>query len=274
MTQIHPTSIVEEGAQIGDEVQIGPFAYVQAGASIGNRCVLGPHVVVMRHASVGPNCRLHAGAVIGDLPQDLAFGGGESYVRIGANCVLREGVTVHRGTKPGTETVMGDNCFLMANSHLAHNVRLGQGVIIANGALLAGYAEVGDRVFVSGNCAIHQFVRVGRLAMLGGGSMVSMDVPPFCTMHPVTYNSVAAINTVGLKRAGVTPEERMVIKRAFRLLYRSGFSIPQALDAIRGSLCGADGADEQGPGRFALELCRFVESSKRGICGAAGKGEE
>ena len=169
---IHPSAMVNPNAVLGDHVTVGPFAFIDRDTQIGEDCVIGPHSVILRYTSLGRSCRVHAGAVLGDLPQDLAFKDEPSYVKIGANCVLREGVTIHRGTKTDTSTVLGDNCFLMANSHLGHNVQLGHGVIIANGALLAGHVEVGERAFISGNVVIHQFVRIGRLAILSGCSAV------------------------------------------------------------------------------------------------------
>jgi UDP-N-acetylglucosamine acyltransferase len=255
---IHPTAVVEPGADIGRDVAIGPFAYVQAGARVGDGCVIGPHASILRFTSVGSGCRIHAGAVLGDLPQDLSFKETESFVRIGSGCVVREGVTIHRGTKPGTATEVGDGCYLMAFSHLAHNVKLGANVIMANGALLGGYVEVGDRVFISGHCGVHQFVRIGRVAMLGGASAVSKDVPPFCTTRPMTLNKMLSVNVVGMRRAGIATADREAIRQAFRLLYHSGLNVSQALAAIRESV-------SSGP---ALELCEFVAQSKRGICGA------
>jgi UDP-N-acetylglucosamine acyltransferase len=247
MTTIHPTAIVEDGATIGDDVQIGP------------------HVVIDRHVTIGPHCRIHAGAVIGDLPQDLAFQPAETFVRIGARCVIREHVTIHRGTKPETATEVGDDCFLMANCHLAHNVRLGRRVIIANGVLLGGYVDIGDGAFLSGNVVVHQFVRIGRLAMLGGNAGLSKDVPPFCTAHSVRYNQIAGLNVVGMRRAGLSPAERMEVRRAFAILYRSGLNVTQALDRLR---------QEFGAGP-ALELIEFVAASRRGICAmAAGSADE
>jgi len=202
--------------------------------------------------------------VLGDEPQDLGFGGGESEVHIGAGCVLREGVTIHRGTKPGTATEIGEGCYLMAFSHCAHNVRLGQRVIVANGALLAGYVEVGDRAFISGCVAVHQFARVGRLAMVSGGAMVSKDVPPFCTLRSAALNCVGGLNVVGLRRAGVEAPQRAEISRAFKLLFRSGLGARAAAAEIRRQFAS-------GP---ALELAAFVESSKRGICRMRGGSAE
>lgn len=254
---IHATAIVDKGAAIGKNVSIGQFACIEKDTVIGDGVVIGPHAVIFPHTTVGAGCKIHAGAIIGDLPQDLSFKEAVSHVRIGTGCTIREGVTIHRGTKPGTVTEIGNDCFLMANSHFAHNVKLGNSVIVANGVLCAGYVEVGDRAFISGNCAIHQFVKVGRLAMLGGMSAVSQNVPPFFTTRPVSLNTVAACNIVGMRRAGITPDDRAQVRKAFSLLYRSGLNVRQALQKIRSTL-------NAGP---VLELCEFIEQSKRGICG-------
>jgi UDP-N-acetylglucosamine acyltransferase len=212
---------------------------------------------VLRNVTIGPNCRIHAGAVIGDLPQDLAFQPAETFVRIGAGCVIREHVTIHRGTKPGTATVVGDGCYLMANSHLGHNVRLGNRVIVANGALLAGYVDVDDEAFISGNVVIHQFVRIGRLAMLSGGCAIGKDVPPFCTTVAAERNRIGGLNTVGMRRAGLSPAERAQVKRAFTLLYRSHLNVSQALERMGHEFTNGPAAD----------IVAFVGASRRGICG-------
>ncbi|MCX6996290.1 MAG: acyl-ACP--UDP-N-acetylglucosamine O-acyltransferase [Kiritimatiellaeota bacterium] len=258
---IHPTAVVESGAELGAEVRVGPFAYIQAGANVGAGCVIGPHAVIYRGTTLGPRVRIHAHVALGDWPQDLSFKDEESFVRIGADCVLREGVTIHRGTKLGTTTVLGDGCFLMANSHVGHNCQLGPRVILANGVLLAGYVQVGAGAFLSGNVLVHQFTRVGRLAMLQGGSAVSKDVPPFCMTHGLSGNFVGGLNVIGLRRAGLTPEQRLQVKRAFLLLYRSGLNVTQAVARIRQEV-------PEGP---AWELCVFIEESQRGIC-AYGSG--
>lgn len=263
---IHPTAVVDPDATIGPDVTIGPFSCIGPHTVIGDRCHIGPHVNILSHTTIGPDCRIHTGAVIGDLPQDTGFKWEDSSVRIGAKCTIREYVTIHRGTKGGTSTEIGDGCFLMAMSHCAHNVKLGNGVILANGVLLAGYVEVGDRAFLSGHCLVHQFTRIGRMAMLSGGAGVSKDVPPFCTVRSMCVNRIAGLNVVGMRRGGLTPEQRLEIKSAFRLLYRSGQNVTQAVDHMRSTL-------HSDP---AKEFCAFVESSKRGICGydsAAGEGE-
>lgn len=236
---------------------IGPFAVLEDGVRIGDGCVIGPHVSILRHTTLGRQCRVHAGAVLGDLPQDLAFKDAPTYVKIGDNCVIREGVTIHRGTKPETATVVGDQCYLMALAHLGHNVTLGNHVILANGVLLAGYVAVSDRAFISGHVTIHQFVRIGRLAMLGGMAGISQDVPPFCTAKPHTVNRILGLNVVGLRRAGMSPDERKSVKQAFGLLYRSGLNHGEAVARIRAGM---------GAAPYALELAEFVAQSKRGIC--------
>lgn len=255
-TRIHPTAVVASGAELGPDVEVGPFAVIADHVRIGEGCRIGPHVVIHSFTTLGPRCRVHAGAVLGDLPQDVAFRGGESFVEIGADCVIREGVTIHRGTRPGTATVVGDGCYLMAFSHLAHNVRLGKRVTVVNGALLAGYVEVGDGAFLSGNCLVHQFTRIGRLAMLGGGAAVSKDVPPFCTARSASLNRILGLNVVGMRRAGMPAEARLQVKRAFHLLYRSGLNIRAAAARIR----------EEFPDGPAREMADFVAASRRGIC--------
>lgn len=253
---IHKTATIDKKAVIGSDVSIGPYSYIEGGVVIGDGCVIGPHVSIFKHTTIGDGCEVHAGAVLGDTPQDVGFGGDESYVRIGARCIIREGVTVHRGTKPGTITQTGDSCFLMAFSHLAHNVKLGNGVIVANGALLAGYVEVGDRAFISGNVVIHQFTKIGRLVMVGGSAGLSKDVPPFCLVDPLGANVIAGLNIVGLKRAGLSPEERRTIKTVYKLLYRSNLLVKDALEEIK----------KLNAGFLAEEIVTFVENSSRGIC--------
>lgn len=253
---IHPSAVIHPEASIGAETRIGPCAVIEEAVTIGERCVIGAHAVIHPYTRLGPETRVHAGAVIGDWPQDLAFSGVASRVEIGTGCVLREGVTVHRGTKEGTVTRVGDRCFLMANSHVAHNCVLGNDVILANGVLLGGYVEIGDRVFLSGNCVVHQFIHIGRLAMMSGLSAVSKDLPPFCVVHNLSVNHVSGLNVVGMRRAGLSPEERKQVKSAFNILYRSGLNVKQAVERMKAEF-------PDGP---AAELWQFAESSQRGIC--------
>lgn len=253
---IHETAIVENGAELGANVSVGPFCHISSGAMVGDDCRIADRCSIMGTVKIGKGCSLHAGCVIGDTPQDVGFEGGESSVEIGSGCIIREGVTIHRGTKPGTVTRIGDNCFLMAFSHCAHNVKLGDMVALANSALLGGYVEVGSRAFVSGNVSVHQFVRIGRLAMIGGNCSVNKDVPPFMTIKSASLNTVGGVNFVGLKRAGIERGEQEQIKKAYSLLYRSGLNVTQAVEKIRTGLSG----------EAAAEMADFIEVSKRGIC--------
>ncbi len=257
MSAIHPTAFVDPAAELGRDVTIEPYAVVEAHTVVGDGARIGPHAVVHAHATVGPRTHLHAHAIVGGWPQDLAFDPATvSTVVIGADCVLREGVTVHRGTKSDSVTRLGDRCFLMANSHVAHNCTLGNQVIMANGALLGGYVEVQDQVFISGNCVVHQFCRIGRLAMMSGLSAVSKDVPPFCVVENSSTNTVAGLNVVGMRRGGISAEERLAIKRVYGVVYHQDLNTEQALQRLAED-------PPQGP---AAEMVAFIQASQRGIC--------
>lgn len=254
---IHSTAVVEAGASLGTHVEVGPFSYIANHTSIGDGCQIGSHATILPYTTLGEGCQVHAGAVIGGSPQDFAFDDRNvSYTSIGRNCILREGVTIHRGTKPDSVTTIGNDCLLMANSHVGHNGRLGNRVIMANGALAAGYVEIGDRAFLSGNVAVHQFVRIGRIAMLGGGCTVTKDVPPFCMTQSSASNSILRLNQVGLQRAGLTSADLRILKQAFKLVFSSGLAIPTALDKLRQSLNSP----------LTDEWVTFIEQSERGIC--------
>ncbi len=253
---IHETAIIDPGAELGKDVGIGPFTTIETDVNIGDGTVIGPNVSIMPYTSIGPHCHIHAGAVLGGVPQDVDFEGERSFITIGANCQIREGVTINRGTKADSVTEIGDDCFLMAFSHFAHNVKLGHGVVVVNGALLAGYVEIGDQVVISGNCVLHQFVKVGRLVILGGGCAVTKDVPPFCMLKPLEINKILGLNTVGLRRSTLTTKERQEIKEGFKLLFCSGLNVGEALKRISSTF----------PSGPAAEFSTFVDKSKRGIC--------
>ncbi|GMV80014.1 MAG: acyl-[acyl-carrier-protein]--UDP-N-acetylglucosamine O-acyltransferase [Planctomycetota bacterium] len=231
-TRIHPSALVDPRAELGDNVEVGPFAVVEAGAKIGAGTRLMAHTYVCGQAELGPACVIHMGAVLGHTPQDRSYKDEPTRATIGARTVVRENVTIHRSTGEGTATRVGDDCFLMAGSHVAHNCVLGDRVMLANGAQLAGHVQIGDGAIVSGNVVIHQFVRVGRLAILSGGSRFGMDVPPYLIGDGT--NSVTSLNSVGLRRSPVlTPEDRTQLKEAYRILYRSGLDLPGALERLR-----------------------------------------
>lgn len=257
---IHPTAIVHPKAKLDGTVRVGPYAIIDEGVELGANCVVGPHVYLTGLLSAGSDNVFHAGCVIGDAPQDLKYAGEPTRLKIGSHNVFREHVTVHRSTKLDGETVVGSNCFLMANSHVGHNCAVGDGVIMANGALLAGHVTVGDRVFISGNCLIHQYVRVGTLSLMQGGAAISQDLPPYVIAAHVG-NAMCGLNSVGLRRAGVTAEQRMELKKIYRLLFRSGLNLREAVAQAQKEFTG-------GPAKVLVD---FVASSKRGICADVGE---
>lgn len=253
MSRIHPTALVAPGARLADDVEVGPYAIIDDGAVIGGGTHIMAHAIVRAHTVLGERNRIHMGAVIGHDPQDVAFDPCvESFVRIGCDNIIREYCTIHRGTKPGSATCIGNNNFLMAGSHVGHNVLIGDRVVLANNVLLAGYVRVGDRVFVSGGTGVHQFCRIGRLAMLSGNGRFSCNIPPF--VNALERNAVAGLNLVGLRRAGVGRDAVREIKEAYLLLYRSGLLRKQAIDRMQASAFTSD---------EAREFIEFVTSSDR-----------
>ena len=247
--RVHPDALLDEGVT----VEMG--AMIDAGVTVGSDSVVGPNAVLYAGTDVGRRVQVGAGAVLGGVPQDLKFRGGESGVRIGDGTIVREYVTVHRCVEPGATTVVGRDCLLMATSHVAHECVLGDRVMVANGVMMAGHITVGDGVFLSGNVVVHQFTRVGKLAMIGGGSAVRQDVVPFCLAdgHPARPRG---LNVVGLRRAGM-PEERIrALKRAFRLVFRVTGTLESRLDQ---ALAVAPDNQE------IIELVEFMRASERGI---------
>ncbi|MEC4806479.1 MAG: acyl-ACP--UDP-N-acetylglucosamine O-acyltransferase [Jaaginema sp. PMC 1079.18] len=253
---IHPTAVIEPSAKLGKNVTVGAFTYIARDVEIGDNCIISPHVTILPYTRLGEACEVHSGAILGDTPQDFAYQDAKSYVVVGDRCQLREGVTIHRGTKPDTVTRVGDDCLLMGFSHLAHNVCIGDRVVISNGALIAGYAEVGDRAFISGNSLVHQFTRIGRLAMLSGGTATHKDVLPFCMTHTLSRSSVMGLNVVGLQRAGFSDTERLLLRRAFKRLYQSHLNTSQAVAKLA----------QEFDSPLVQEWCNFIQSSSRGIC--------
>jgi UDP-N-acetylglucosamine acyltransferase len=227
---VHPTAIIDPLATIDSTTTVGPYAVIDGPVRIGPGCRIASFAVIVGNTEIGAGCEIHSHAVIGDLPQDRAFEGGQSFCRVGENCTIREGATVHRGSAADTETVIGNGCLLMTNSHVGHNCKIGQDVTIISGALLAGYVRVGPRATISGNAAIHQFVRIGELAMVSGLAKVVKDVPPFFMTD--RDGAVVGENRVGLIRAGLTPQERQEIKAAFRAIYRAGLSHQSAIEHL------------------------------------------
>ncbi len=252
---IHPTAIVDPRAEIDASAEIGPYAVIEGPVKIGPRTRVMARAVVTGSTTLGADNRVHYGAVLGDVPQDVAFAGAESFLVIGDGNTFREHATIHRGTKPDTATVIGDRNYFMQNSHVAHNCLIGNETIVAGGALLSGYVELGDRGFVSGNCVVHQFTRIGRLAMMRGLSRTSRDVPPFCIMDGT--HTVRTINVVGLRRAGWKPEAIRAIRNAFKTLFQRRRNLKTALAELEAS--GALAPE-------VAEMVAFIRAGKRGVC--------
>ena len=269
MGRIHPTAVVESGAELHPTVIVGPHSWIEAGARLGAGCVVHSSVRISGAVRMGVQNVVHHGAAIGDLPQDLSFDPStKTYVEIGAGNTFREAVTIHRATRAGQATRIGDRNFLMAYSHVAHDCVLGDQNIFANTATLAGHVHVDHHVFLSGHTAIHQFARIGAYVMVSGLTGVSQDVPPFVTVDGHRAD-IVGLNVVGLRRAGFDQAARRRIKAAYQLLYRSGLARDAALDRLR--------AEPQTP--EIVEILRFYDAGgRRGVTGwrrvAAGGAEE
>ncbi len=253
---IHPSAIIDPSAAIDPSVDVGPYSVIDADVSLDEGCVIGPHVHITGHTHIGKRNRFHAGCVIGDAPQDLRYQGEPTRLLIGDNNVFREHTTLHRSNSLKEDTVIGSHNFFMANSHVGHNAVIGNHVILANGALVAGHVTIADRAFISGNCLIHQFVRVGTLALMQGGSAISKDLPPFTIARG--RNATCGLNIIGLRRAGFSPEHRLQLNRAYRLLQRGGerLSLRQRLELV----------EFQCAGEAVRTFTEFVRQSRRGIC--------
>jgi UDP-N-acetylglucosamine acyltransferase len=257
---IHPTAIIHPKAQLDSTVRVGPYALIDEGVTLGPNCTVGPFVHLAGVLLAGSGNRFYDGCVIGGTPQDLKYKDLPTRLRMGDNNVFREHVTVHCSNTLDEDTVIGSNNFLMAHCHAGHNAQLGNHVILANGALLAGHVAVQDRAFISGNCLVHQFVRVGTLALMQGGSAISKDLPPYTIARG--DNGICGLNTLGLRRAGFTSEQRLELKKLYHALFRSGRSLRLALPA----------AQREFRSDAAKVMLDFLAASKRGVCSDKGAG--
>lgn len=260
---IHPSAHIHPNARIGEGTRIGPGVIIEEHVEIGPDCEIRAHAVLSGHTRIGARNQIGYGAVIGAEPQDLGYRGAVTRTVIGDDNVFREHVTIHRGTKEGTSTEIGNHCFLMAGAHVAHNCRIGDHVILVNNVLLAGHVEVEERAFVGGAVVIHQFTRIGRMSMIRGLTALGMDVPPYCMA--VALNSVAGLNRVGLKRNGAGPAVRKALWRAYTLFYESGLNRIQALEAI------AAEAELDIP--EVRHFTSFIRATRRGVCRAVKASE-
>lgn len=263
--KVHPTAVVHSSAQLEEGVEIGPYAVIGEETALGPGTTVGAHAIV-EFAVLGAHNRVFPGAFVGTAPQDLKYAGEKTRLVMGDRNTVRECVTLNRGTNATGETRIGSGCLFMAYSHVAHDCRIGDGVILANGTALAGHIEIGDRAVISGLVGMHQFIRVGTLAMVGGGSMVALDILPYCVAQG-DRAVLRGINLLGLKRAGLDLKAATAVKTAYKTLFFAGLSLEAALEEIKMG----------GTTPEVRTMLQFIETSKRGIArppaGAAEKEE-
>ncbi len=253
---IHPTAIVHPKAELAADVQIGPYSIIGERVQIGPGTVIGSHVAIDSHTIVGPNCQIFQFASIGAPPQAVKYAGEETWVKIGRGTIVREFVTIHRGTAFGTGiTEVGEENMLMAYCHIAHDCRTGRQVIMANAATLGGHIVIGNHVTVGGLVAIHQFVRVGDHAFIGGKAAVPKDIPPY-VIASGDRARLHGLNTVGLKRSGFSQETLRNLKTTYRIIFRIGLTLNEAIERVKAEV-------EQVP--EVVNIIDFITSSQRGI---------
>ncbi|HPF62436.1 MAG TPA: acyl-ACP--UDP-N-acetylglucosamine O-acyltransferase [Gemmatimonadales bacterium] len=253
--RIHPTVLIDPSATIGADVEIGPFAIIGPNVIVGDGCRIAARATLEMNVRLGTGVQVGSGSILGGAPQDLKFGGEETWVEIGDRTILREYATVNRGTRATGSTTIGADGFIMTYVHLAHDCHLGDGVIIANGTQLAGHVTIEDRAILSGLVAVHQFVKIGMHAFVGGATRVNQDVPPFVKAvgNPV---ELYGLNSIGMSRHGIAPSTVGALKRAYRLFFNSDLNIGQALERARTELPELPEVEH---------FTRFVASSQRGV---------
>lgn len=255
--RIHPTAIVDPGAQLGQDVDVGPFVIIGPQVVVGDRCRLFPRATLERNVRLAADVTIGDGSILGGKPQDLKFAGEETWVEIGTGTTIREFVTINRGTNATGKTTVGEKSFLMSYVHLGHDCHVGSGVIIANGSNLAGHVTVQDRATLSGLTGVHQFVTIGTHAFVGGMTRVSQDIPPYVKAvgNPM---ELYGLNTIGLQRAGFPAECIAALKRAYRYFFNSDFNLSQAAEKTRADLPGVPEVEK---------FIAFIETSERGVPG-------
>jgi UDP-N-acetylglucosamine acyltransferase len=251
---IHPLALISPAAKLGRDVQLGPYCVVEEGVEIGDDSILESRVTIKTGTKIGPKNHIFEGAILGSLPQHIHATANAGMLVLGRGNVIRENVTIHRALKPGAATVIGDDCLLMVNAHVAHDCHLGERVILTNNVMLAGHVTVGSQAFLSGAVGVHQFCRVGRLAMVGGQAHLSRDVPPFVTIDGES-SYVVGLNQIGLRRAGYSPQVIAELKNAYRLIFRSEYNWKEMLVRLKAEFT-------QG---LAAEFHPFLIESARGI---------
>jgi UDP-N-acetylglucosamine acyltransferase len=252
---IHPTALIDPSAELGAGVAIGPHAIIGPQVTVGDRCRLGPRVTLQRNVRLAEDVSIGDGSILGGDPQDLKYGGEETWVEIGPQTIIREYSTINRATSATFKTTVGARCFIMTYVHLAHDCQVGDDVVIANATQCAGHVTIHDRAILSGLNAVHQFVTIGTYAFVGGGSRVNQDIPPYVKAvgNPM---ELYGLNSIGLQRAGFSGETVAALKRAYRLFFNSDLNLSQALERARSDL----------PAFPEIErFLAFVESSERGV---------
>lgn len=252
---IHRTALIDPTAELGADVSVGPYCIVGPHVTVGARSSLAGHTVIERNTRVGDGVKIGYGTVIGSDPQDLKYKGEETWVEIGGGTIIREYCTVNRGSTATGKTTVGSRCFLMTYVHIAHDCVVGDDVIMANGVQMAGHVTVEDRAIISGLVPIHQFVRIGTYAFVGGASRVNQDVPPYTKAagNPV---HLYGLNSVGLQRAGFSPEVKLALKRTYRLVFNSDLTVSQGIARARVELPEVPEVET---------FLRFIEASQRGV---------
>ncbi len=253
---IHPTAIIDPRAQIDTSVEVGPYTIIKNNVQIGKGTVIGSHVSIDPFVTIGEDCKIFQYASVGATPQDLKYKGEETYLKIGRATVIREFATINRGTEGGGGiTEVGEENFLMAYTHVAHDCKTGKRVILANNATLAGHVIIGDYATVGGLVAIHQFVRIGDYAYIGGKSAVVKDVPPY-VIAAGDRASLRGLNSVGMQRSGITAEAVSSLKKAYRIVFRIGLTLNEAVERLKA---------EVNPLPEVVNFIKFIQSSSRGI---------
>jgi UDP-N-acetylglucosamine acyltransferase len=259
---IHTTALIDSRAQLDPSVSVGPYVIIEGPVKLGPGVVVEAHAQVIGDTTIGAHSRIGRAAIIGGDPQDLSFDAKtESQVIIGERNTIREQATIHRGSKPGSATRIGDNNFLMANAHLAHDVQVGNNCVIANAALLAGHVQVGNNTFIGGGAVFHQFLRIGDYCIVQGNGGLGKDLPHFCCAQRI--NQISGLNVIGLRRAGFTTADRAAIKELFDLIFRSGRNLSQAI-------AEADQRQWSAPCQKFLDFIKAP--TKRGICPVVRRG--
>jgi len=257
---IHPTAIVEEGAELGDGVTIEPYAMVKKNVILHDKVTIKSHAYIDGFTTIGEGSTVYPGACIGTKTQDLKFRGEKTFVKVGKNCEIREYVTINSSCQENSVVEVGDNCLIMAYCHIAHNCKVGSSVIMSNNATLAGHVTVEDYAIIGGMTPIHQFVRIGTYSMVGGLSRITHDIPPYMIGGGIPFK-YGGLNIVGLKRHNFPMEVRQELAKAFRIVFRSGYKLEEALSLCESSV------------KSLPEVCAFIKfakTTKRGLMGLQG----